>query len=553
MRSFSLFLLLFIAGIKMLLAQAYNEILGRPTDTQITMSIMFYQPAEVYWEYGASSGVYTATTATYNALTRIPLEYDFTNLLPDTKYYYITKYRASGSSSAFSTGTEHTFHTQRAPGSAFTFTVEADEHLYDYGDPGLYNITLKNEAMDNPDFMLTLGDIFGDDHHPSTFTSYDCDSLHYLYRARLGVICHSIPFYICLGNHDAEKEFWIDSMPPNDLGIWSTLARKKYYANPEPNNFYSGDTVHEKYGVGEPDNYYAWTWGNALFVVLDVYRNDCYSTDTVKPPNWDWTLGLTEYTWLKNTLENSKAQYKFVFAHHVSGEARGGIVPAKLFEWGGYEKKGKDTVLTFAKNRPGWAKSIHQLFVDNGVNIFFQGHDHLFAHEVKDNVIYQEVPMAADSTYTKGMRANAKAYTADTIDSSGHIRVTVSPSCVKVDYVRAFLPKDTLSGINHNREISFSYTIGNCTNSVNEIKDHEIVKAYPNPATNSLIIQAEIPKDYSRQIELINMIGNTLAYGELKSNSTTTRLNITNVPAGLYFVKVFNSENFTVFKIIVCK
>ena len=38
--------------------------------------------------------------------------------------------------------------------------------------------------------------------------------------------------------------------------------------------------------------------------------------------------------------------------------------------------------------------SIHELLVQYGVNIF-QGHDHLFAHEVLDSVTYQEVPMAA--------------------------------------------------------------------------------------------------------------------------------------------------------------
>ena len=289
-----------------------------------------------------------------------------------------------------------------------------------------------------------------------------------------------------------------------------------------------------------------------LFVVLDAYRNDCYTADSAKPSNWDWTLGEAQYNWLKTTLENSNAQFKFVFAHHLLGEIRGGIIPAKLFEWGGYMKKGKDTVLAFAKNRPGWAKPIHQLFIDYGVNIFFQGHDHLFAHEVLDNVTYQEVPMAADSTYVKGMIANGHAYTADTIDASGHIRVSVSPSCVKVDYVRAFLPRDTLSGLNHNREISFSYNIGDCVTGIkNEINEAEIVKAFPNPASDFLIIQAELPKDYARQIELINLTGQVVTSGELEKGSASTRLNTSELASGLYFVKVYTGDKSSIFKIIV--
>jgi len=528
-------LLLLIFGCKLVYSQTFTEILGRPTNTTITISILFDQKEDVYWEYGTTSGTYNLSTTPMVAPVDTPLEADFTNLLPDTKYYYRTRYRAFGSSTSYQAGIEHTFHTQRAQGSTFTFDVEADEHLYDYGDANLYNITLKNEALDNPDFLITLGDIFGDDHYPWTITSNTCDSLHRLYRAHLGTICHSIPFYICLGNHEGEKEYYLDSMPPNNLAVWSTLWRKFYYPNPYPNNFYSGDTVHEGYGIGQPENYYAWTWGNALFVVLDVYRYDCYYADTTaKPGDWEWTLGYTEYSWLKNTLENSTAQFKFVFAHHVSGESRGGIVPAKLCEWGGYNKNG---IYAFTSKRPGWAKPIHQLFVDNGVNIFFQGHDHLFAHEVLDSVTYQEVPMAADSTYIKGMVANGAAYMTDTIDASGHVRVTVSPSCVQVDYVRAFLPADTVSGVHHNREVAFSYTLGNCATAVEKrTKTDEYVKVFPNPAKDNLTVA--FSKDTKTfQISLINALGQTL----LQSQSNI--VDVSHIQNGIYFLNI-RTENY---------
>ena len=48
------------------------------------------------------------------------------------------------------------------------------------------------------------------------------------------------------------------------------------------------------------------------------------------------------------------------------------------------------------------------------------------------------------------MLANADAYTADTLDGIGHLRVTVAPSCVTVDFVRAYLPADTVSGVHQN-------------------------------------------------------------------------------------------------------
>jgi hypothetical protein len=68
--------------------------------------------------------------------------------------------------------------------------------------------------------MLSLGDIFGDDHNPFTITSAELDVLHANYRPFLGSICHSIPFYVCLGNHEGENDYYLGKTPPNNLAIW---------------------------------------------------------------------------------------------------------------------------------------------------------------------------------------------------------------------------------------------------------------------------------------------------------------------------------------------
>jgi hypothetical protein len=521
--------------------QTFNEILGRPTESSITISILFDQKTDVFWEYGINQGVYTFYTSRFIAAKDTALEVEFTGLSSNTKYWYRTRYRVSGTAGSYFAGPEHTFHTQRAPGSAFTFTIESDEHLYDKkGVRNMYQITLANQAKDNPDFMLTLGDIFGDDHHPGTITSSEMRAFHKDYRPYLGSICHSVPLFICLGNHEGEKDYFLLQTPPDNIAVYATLWRKFYYPNPFPDNFYSGNTDTESNGIGKPENYYSWTWGDALFVVLDAYRDQCDTS--AKPKNWDWSLGLPQYTWLKNTLENSNAKYKFVFAHHTRGEGRGGITTARYFEWGGYEADG--TTWGFSGKRPGWAKPIHQLFVDNGVNIFFQGHDHLFAHEVLDGVIYQEVPMPGDSTYKIGMLANAGAYVSDTLDGTGHIRVTVSSSCVKVDFVRAYLPADTVSGIHHNREIAFSYTIGNCSTQGTKDKDKkQQVIVYPNPAKDKISI--DLPEGTKTvQISLINTMGQIL----LQTQSKT--VDLYSIQNGIYFLKV-RTDSFEVNKKVI--
>jgi len=531
----------FLSGNSLILAQTKSIILGRPTDTSITASVMFDQQMEYFLEYGTESGIYPNSTGIVSNSINVPDEVELRGLLPNTQYFYRMQYRVVGGT-GFAASPEYTFHTQRAVGNSFTFTIEADEHLYDKkGVANMYKVTLDNQAKDNPDFMLSLGDIFGDDHNWSTITSQELNDLHKNYRPFLGEICHSVPFYVCLGNHEGENDYYYSINPPNNLCILGTQWRKFYYPNPYPNGFYSGNTENEPYGIGNPENYFSWKWGEALFVVLDVYRDQCDTS--AKPGSWSWSLGLPQYTWLKNTLEGSTSKYKFVFAHHIRGQGRGGVTNAKLYEWGGYEQNGIN--YTFNGKRPGWAKPIHQLFVDNGVNIFFQGHDHLFAHEVLDNVTYQEVPMAADSTYQIGMLANAKAYTSDTLDGTGHIRVNVSPSCVKVDYVRAYLPKDTVGGAHRNGEVAFSYTIGDCLASVSsDLQESGQLRVFPNPSNEKLSVEM-VGCLQSFDLRLLDVSGKEFL------QSSSNELYVGQIPEGMYFLKIKTQDTQLIKKVVI--
>ena len=277
--------------------------------------------------------------------------------------------------------------------------------------------------------------------------------------------------------------------------------------------------------------------------MLDVYRDQCDTSP--KPKNWDWTLGLPQYTWLKNTLEGSTAKYKFVFAHHIRGQGRGGIQEAKLFEWGGLQSLTGTN--TFATYRPGWAKPIHQLFKDTKVTIFFQGHDHVFAHEVLDSIVYQALPMAADSTYEIGMLANADSYVSDTVDGTGHVRVSVTPECVKVDYVKAYLPADTITGVHKNKEIGFTYTIGKCavTSELlnNQTNVVNIANIYPNPVADNLSIQY-LQDDPSHTASLHDMAGTLLR------KTDKEHIEVSDLPEGIYMLRL-NAGNESVIKKIV--
>ena len=63
--------------------------------------------------------------------------------------------------------------------------------------------------------------------------------------------------------------------------------------------------------------------------------------------------------------------------------------------------------------------------------------------------------MPADPYYTL---VNSRYFlTGDKVANSGHVRVVVSSSGIKIDYIRAFLPQDEKNG-HKNGEIAFSYT-----------------------------------------------------------------------------------------------
>ena len=120
---------------------------------------------------------------------------------------------------------------------------------------------------------------------------------------------------------------------------------------------------------------------------------------------------------------------------------------------------GADTTETgfgqFDKIRPGWEMPIQELMAQTGVTVFFQGHDHLFAKQEKDGVVYQTLPMPSRP---ENMAEFTDFYDADVIyGDSGYLRVSVSEGGVTVDYIASVLPGDETDGYD-NGEVIYSYT-----------------------------------------------------------------------------------------------
>ncbi len=159
---------------------------------------------------------------------------------------------------------ESTFHTQRKPGSAFPFTLQADPHLDYSTEPALYLRCLANASADKPDFHIDLGDTFMTDKHRANETA----AAQYLaQRFYFGHIAASSSLFLVLGNHDAEAGRWLDGSPDN-LAVWSNQQRKRFYPNPIPDALYRGNVTPDPQ-AGMLQNYNAREWGDALFIALN--------------------------------------------------------------------------------------------------------------------------------------------------------------------------------------------------------------------------------------------------------------------------------------------
>ena len=443
-------------------------VLGRVSNRAVTVSALSKESLEGFFEYGKEPGKCTQTTKPLTFPSGVPVETVLDDLQPDTVYYYRLQWRKPGEQ-IFQQRPECRFATQRASGSSFTFCVQGDSHPErpQMSDPQLYARTLLNVSSEKPDFHICMGDDFS----VEKLREINGETLaqpYLLQRPFFGLIGQTAPLFFINGNHEQSSLFnYNQTDVRHDVAVGTQNARNKYFPMPAPDGFYTGDAEPLK-SIGLLRDYYAWTWGDALFVVLDNYwhspalvdngfhEKDDGSMEQKGHKNRDWwgiTLGDAQYQWFKRTLEQSKAKFKFVFAHHVLGTTRGGIDVCDLYEWGGKNKRGD---WEFNTHRPTWEMPIHQLMVKHGVTIFFQGHDHLYARQERDGVTYQEVPMPADQNY---MARNDDRYESGIkLPNSGHLRVSVSPGQVKVDYVRSFLPKDETPQ-QKTGDISCSYTV----------------------------------------------------------------------------------------------
>jgi hypothetical protein len=353
------------------------------------------------------------------------LEIKLSGLAPSTKYYYRMLLRFEGEPYS-SPRPAHSFQTRRNTGDPFRFAIIADSHRdslpkekhWDGWDALIRN--LENEYAD---FILDMGD-----------TNILCDGAgkprtkglpglysnvmrpaRNGYRSYCGVsdVCADHSYFLARGNHEGISNF--DTNPTRD--VLRTLM-KLFVPNPDGTTYPQGGSMDSDYNQG----YFAFEWGDALFVIMDVIKYKERKGKKHSPARFH--IGEAQLLWLTSVLQNSTKRWKFIFTHHLFGGAntygRGGSAFAF-----GYEEA-----------------QIQALAEQYSAHIFY-GHDHVLAKGWANSVLYYCCGLAwgGQFTYAKYTTFYPDGYISTSCNSkppacenNGYVIVEVSSTEVRIKY-----------------------------------------------------------------------------------------------------------------------
>jgi predicted phosphodiesterase len=272
---------------------------------------------------------------------------------------------------------------------------------------------VRNVRRERPDFVIALGDNVAWDTSRNSPQQDDVGArrAYSMYRRHLGPLSMSCPHFGLIGNWEGES----GKLPPESVAL-AEQVRRRFTPNPNKNTYPEGGSEHE--------DYYAFSWGPALFVMLNVQSYTTPSGPLPTPRDDvmvvdDWTLGRRQFAWMEDTFSSSDHPYIFVCIHHpVGGNA--GDERETLYGRGGPRAAGV-----------GEQKLLHEAMREWGAQVFFYGHDHVFVHELVDGVHYA-LPGSCGAPWKFGTDVTGyRRFWGD----SGHARLSVRPDKATISFV----------------------------------------------------------------------------------------------------------------------
>lgn len=425
-----------------------SEIIGRVTRRTAQVNVVASSRKEYVIKWGNSSD-----PTKFRREVRLEgsgsMTAELRNLKPGKRYYYQVAVRQLGQA-GYQYGPVHSFITQRRPGSNFSFAVFADAHLVGYPHRKLHfdNLVRSVEmaAAEEIDFVVFVGDEVCLDGSGGkgfsqrvTSSQKEAESRYALWRRIYAPLLESMPAFLALGNHDGEAGFYATENRDDEIFYWQrwgTVARKKYILNPRHNTYPEGGENEGWVGIeNDPayggadegncsplENYFAWSWGDALFVVIDPFR---YTDERGNDPS-NWTLGNAQLEWFERTISESKRRHKFVIAHHLVG---GAPWSADTRKPGNYGRGGAEY------SHWGEHDIIHQLMKRHGARFFLYGHDHIFRVSTKNDIDYISCGRHSSTSNIWWSNIGWREIYGDDFDALvGYTLIDVSPDSVRVRY-----------------------------------------------------------------------------------------------------------------------
>lgn len=393
--------------------------LARPTGRSIYISAVNNdKAAEAYLELrkdGASA--WERPQAAQKVPAYEMLNWDLKDLSPASGYEYRLLLRQD-SGDALHPAANGSFRTQPKGPATYTVLLMTDPHTGSFPAGSAPVLTLdrvvQNAAKTKADFVLDLGDNVawaGSRELPQTSPA-GALSAFARYRRQIGPLSAHCPHFAVIGNWSGES----GKFPEESI---RTVAGVRRGLLPGPN--------HQTYPQGGSDgeDYYAFSWGDALYVILNIQTYSKPSQPDRLPSRMadvnrieEWTLGEKQMNWFETTLLKATERFRFVCIHHPAGGKAGDFLNT-IYGRGGAR----------AWNT-GEQVRIHGLMKQHKVQAFFYGHDHVFVDDVVDGIHYS-LPgsCGAPWKFTKEETGYERSW-----PDSGHAQMDVTPEKATVTF-----------------------------------------------------------------------------------------------------------------------
>lgn len=303
---------------------------------------------------------------TVNGVVEYQTSIRVTGLTAGTSYCYRIYTGGSAPVDLLNTDTAPRFSTMSTSATSYTFDV-----LGDWGDNFSVANGLNQQHVDallassGAQFAVSTGDIA---YQTGTQTQYGNlvatgSAVSEVFGANYWKsVGDSIPLFSTTGNHGRSTTF---------LQNWKQAATVAASGGKYLMETYSG--IDGTTSASYPSVWYAFNEGNARFYIINADWNDnnlgtaaggAYQVDR----DYHWQTSSPEYQWLKADLASHPATLKFAFFHY----------PLRADS----ATESSDTYLQNDPNNPTSISNLEGLLANNGVNLAFNGHAHLYQRNV---------------------------------------------------------------------------------------------------------------------------------------------------------------------------